>query len=116
MPTAAVAIDIGKIEPSSKLIDPGSLAGRETLTRQCSWKVPLSGSFELSTSSKPVTLSPSLKWVTLDQTSSTVPAASLPRIVGYYSIKYPLSLIFQSTGFVAIAAFSTKMTLGLAWG
>lgn len=70
-----------------KLIERGSFVTAQSLRIVYCWKAPLLGFFDAKTSAKPVTLSPFLKWVTPEPTASTVPAMSLPRMVGYDSMK-----------------------------
>lgn len=86
-PTAAVVTYVGRMEASSKLIERGSFVTVQSLRIIYCWKAPLLGFFDAKTSAKPVTLSPFLKWVTPEPAASTVPAMSLPRMVGYDSMK-----------------------------
>ena len=57
-------------------------------------------------------LSPFATFVTSDPTCSTMPAPSVPPTHGYSETKKPYSLIFQSTGFNAVATILTRTSLG----
>ena len=57
-------------------------------------------------------LSPLATFVTSEPTCSTMPAPSVPPTRRYSETKKPYSLIFQSTGFNAVAKTLTRTSLG----
>lgn len=78
--TAAVAMLTGRIAPSSKLTELGSLAAAHALTVMYCWRAALSKFFDANPSAKPVILLPFMKWVIPHPAASRVPAMSLPSV------------------------------------